>query len=191
MSRGRWTNSENRQSWPKGCLPLRILHVEIFGLPEPTGKIFKRRFASESRTSQKIYSRTVGLFRDFARFALIVTKCLSQWVWWNRIDFPEKTTPWEKFNLKAKHTYKHHSLESSAAITIAPQPSHSLVVQADCKKVIEEKEKHMQRLQFWTDAVEALVRDKKLTFACRLHYFRSKRRQNRFGRFELKWIARQ
>lgn len=49
------------------------------------------------------------------------------------------------------------SISASAATTIAPQLSHSLVVQADCKKVIEEKENHMQRL--WTDAVEALVRD--------------------------------
>jgi hypothetical protein len=49
------------------------------------------------------------------------------------------------------------SISASAATTIAPQLSHSLVVQADCKKVIEEKEKHMQKL--WTDAVEAFVRD--------------------------------
>ena len=49
------------------------------------------------------------------------------------------------------------SISASAATTIAPQLSRSLAVQADCKKVIEEKEKNMQRL--WTDAVEALVRD--------------------------------
>ena len=49
------------------------------------------------------------------------------------------------------------SISASAATTISPQLSRSLVVQADCKKVIDEKEKHMQRL--WTDAVETLVRD--------------------------------
>ena len=65
----------------------------------------------------------------------------------------------EEGNIK---TYKQisatlESISASAATTIAPQLSRSLVVQADCKKVIDEKEKIMQRL--WTDAVEALVRD--------------------------------
>ena len=65
----------------------------------------------------------------------------------------------EEGNIK---TYKQISatlenISASAATAIAPQLSRSLVVQADCKKVIEEKEKHMQRL--WTDAVEALVKD--------------------------------
>ena len=65
----------------------------------------------------------------------------------------------EEGNIK---TYKQISatlegISASAAATIEPQLSRSLVVQADCKKVIEEKEKIMQRL--WTDAVEALVRD--------------------------------
>ena len=60
-------------------------------------------------------------------------------------------------------TYKKISttLESvfsaSAASTIAPQLSRSLVTQAECKKIMEEKEKTMQRI--WTDAVEAFVRD--------------------------------
>ena len=65
----------------------------------------------------------------------------------------------EEGNIK---TYKEisatlESISASAATSIAPQLSRSLVVQADCKKDIEEKEKHMQRL--WTDAVEALVKD--------------------------------
>ena len=65
----------------------------------------------------------------------------------------------EEGNIK---TYKQisatlESISASAATTIAPQLSRSLVVQADCKKVIEEKENIMQRL--WTDAVEALVKD--------------------------------
>ena len=49
------------------------------------------------------------------------------------------------------------SISASAASTIAPQLSRSLVVQADCKKVIEEKEKDIQKL--WMNAVEALVKD--------------------------------
>jgi hypothetical protein len=65
----------------------------------------------------------------------------------------------EEGNIK---TYKQisatlESISASAATTIAPQLSRSLDVQADCKKVIEEKEKIMQRL--WTDAVEAVARD--------------------------------
>ena len=65
----------------------------------------------------------------------------------------------EEGNIK---TYKQisatlESISASAATTIAPQLSRSLDVQADCKKVIDEKEKIMQRL--WTDAVEGLVRD--------------------------------
>jgi hypothetical protein len=65
----------------------------------------------------------------------------------------------EEGNIK---TYKQisatlESISASAAATIAPQLSRSLVVQADCKKVIEEKENDMERL--WTDAVETLVRD--------------------------------
>ena len=65
----------------------------------------------------------------------------------------------EEGNIK---TYKQisatlESISASASATIAPQLSRSLVVQADCKKAIEEKEKDMQRL--WTDAVEALVKD--------------------------------
>lgn len=51
------------------------------------------------------------------------------------------------------------SISESAATTIAPQLSRSLVAQADCKKVIEEKEKIIQRI--WTDAVEAFVKDVK------------------------------
>lgn len=49
------------------------------------------------------------------------------------------------------------SISASAATSIAPQLSHSLVVQANCKKVMEEKEKTMQRI--WTDAIEAFVGD--------------------------------
>jgi hypothetical protein len=49
------------------------------------------------------------------------------------------------------------SISASAVTTIAPQLSRSLVIQADCKKVVEEKEKTMQRI--WTDAVEAFIRD--------------------------------
>lgn len=49
------------------------------------------------------------------------------------------------------------SVSASAASTIAPQLSRSLVTQAECKKIMEEKEKIMQRI--WTDAVEAFVRD--------------------------------
>lgn len=49
------------------------------------------------------------------------------------------------------------SVSASAVTTIASQLSRSLVIQADCKKVMEEKEKTMQRI--WTDAVEAFVRD--------------------------------
>lgn len=49
------------------------------------------------------------------------------------------------------------SISALAATTITPQLSRSLVVQADCKKAVEEKEKTMQKI--WTDAVEAFVRD--------------------------------
>lgn len=49
------------------------------------------------------------------------------------------------------------SISASATAAVAPELSRSLVAQADCKKVIEEKEKIMQRM--WTDAVEAFVKD--------------------------------
>jgi hypothetical protein len=49
------------------------------------------------------------------------------------------------------------SISASAAAAVAPQLSRSLVAQADCKKVIEEKEQIMQKI--WTDAVEAFVKD--------------------------------
>ncbi|KAF8798006.1 hypothetical protein BYT27DRAFT_6914088 [Phlegmacium glaucopus] len=49
------------------------------------------------------------------------------------------------------------NISASATTTIEPQLSRSLVAQADCKKVIEEKEKIMQKI--WTDAVEAFITD--------------------------------
>lgn len=48
-------------------------------------------------------------------------------------------------------------ISATAATAITPQLSRSLVVQADCKKAIEEKEKRMQNI--WTDAVEGFVKD--------------------------------
>jgi len=49
------------------------------------------------------------------------------------------------------------SASATTATVIAPQLSRSLAAQAECRKVIEEKEKIMQRI--WTDAVEAFVSD--------------------------------
>ena len=89
-------------------------------------------------------------------FAVLMTKPyrLSR-----EVDTLSEVQRVEDGNIK---TYKQisatlESISASAATTIAPQLSRSLVVQADCKKVIEEKEKIMERL--WTDTVEALVRD--------------------------------
>lgn len=49
------------------------------------------------------------------------------------------------------------NISTSATNTIESQLSRSLVIQADCKKVMEEKEKDMQKI--WMNAVEAFVKD--------------------------------
>jgi len=90
--------------------------------------------------------QTVSLFRELARIS-------------REVDDLSEVQRKEEVNIQ---TYKKisttlESVSASAASTIAPQLSRSLVTQAECKKIIEEKEKIMQRI--WTDAVEAFVRD--------------------------------